>query len=63
MSLCVNRPHTCVLGRLPQTDIYEDVKAYPMVCGLMCSEIILASELVFFSATNLPSHFLLQNLL
>jgi len=29
--VCINRPHTSVLGRLPQTDIYEDVKQYPMV--------------------------------
>jgi MFS superfamily sulfate permease-like transporter len=24
------RPHTSVLGRIPQTDLYEDIKAYPM---------------------------------
>jgi len=31
VSVCVNRPHTRLLGWLSQTDIYEDVQHYPVV--------------------------------
>jgi len=31
LCVCVVRPHTSMLGRLPETNIYEDVKAYPVV--------------------------------
>ena len=35
----VNRPRTCILGRIPHTDLYEDVKTNPSVCTTLIVQI------------------------
>jgi len=52
LCVCADRPHTSVLGRLPQTDIYEDVKAYPVVCMILSLAAIRQSGVSMTFVTN-----------